>query len=68
MVWCPSGQFCSGLSDSQLAKVDVHDPTKQKFFKFESADKLLFPAVDGVFMGASEGYSSSSTLPLTLTL
>ena len=56
------------MSDSQLAKVDVIDPTKQKFFKFESADKLLFPAVDGVFMGASEGCSSSSTLPLTLTL
>ena len=44
VVWCPSGQFCSGLSDSQLAKVDVDDPTKQKIFKFENTDKLLFPA------------------------
>ena len=42
VVW--SGQFCAGYSDSQLAKVDVDDPTKQKIFKFENTDKLLFPA------------------------
>lgn len=44
VIWCPSGQFCAGYSDSQLAKVDVDDPTKQKIFKFENTDKLLFPA------------------------
>lgn len=60
-VWV-SSQFCSGLSDSQLAKVDVNDPTKQKIFKFESTDKLLFPGdgerfqADGVFKGDLKGY------------
>ena len=49
------------MSDSQLAKVDVLDPTKQKFFKFESTDKLLFPGkgegfqADGVFKGDPKG-------------
>ena len=71
-VWFPSGQFCSGLSDSQLAKVDVNDPTKQKIFKFESTDKLLFPGdgerfqADGVFKGDLKGEPFDLSLNLNL--
>ena len=77
VVWCPSGQFCSGLSDSQLAKVDVNDPTKQKIFKFETTEKLLFPREEkdfpnGVFKGDFKGKFSLSlnlsTIALTLAL
>ena len=71
-MWFPSGQFCSGLSDSQLAKVDVNDPTKQKIFKFESTDKLLFPGdgerfqADGVFKGDLKGEPFNLSLNLSL--
>ena len=63
VVLFPSGQFCSGLSDSQLAMVDVNDPTKQKIFKFEITKKLLNPGKeedfpDGVFKGDLKGKQS----------
>ena len=63
VVLFPSGQFCSGLSDSQLAMVDVNDPTKQKIFKFEITKKLLNPGKkedfpDGVFKGDFKGKQS----------